>query len=340
MITSVFVSGSEDDVVTVFRMDPTTGALERRSEMAVPVRPAPLATDPQRRWLFVGRRGDNAISSFRIDPGSGRLTKLGSIDLPSDPCFLATDRSGRFLFSAYYQAGCAAVHLIEEDGTVHREPVQWLATGRGAHYLHTDRSNRFAFVTHIADHESPNTIFQFRFDATTGRLEPSRPPHVTPSALDGPRHLCFHATGPWVYCSNEQGCSVTVYALDDASGSLAPMQTVPTLPAGTEIENACSQIQITPGGRFLYAPNRGHDSIAIFTVDPDSGRLTPIGHQPTERVPRAFSLDPEGRFLLVAGLETAKLVSYRIDPGTGRLEPFETHRVGRAPMWVLTTRLG
>ena len=203
--------------------------------------------------------------------------------------------------------------------------------------MQTDLSNRFAFVPHIAD-KGPNLIFQFKFDQGTGRLTPNSPPRLTPADA-GPRHYCFHPSKDILYFTNEQGSSVTAYNLDSSAGTLSAFQTVSTLPNDYEGENSCAQIQISPSGRFLYAPNRGHDTIAGFSVDASTGELTPVGHTPAEAVPRAFTLDPGGNFLYAAGLESGRLASYRIDRETGGLEPLETHTVGQGPMWVLIARL-
>ena len=334
----MYVALQGDDKLARFTMDPTTGKLTPQGEVAVPGGPAPLAVDPQRRFLYVGRRGVCIISSFRIAPGTGNLTPIGEVSLESDPCYMATDRRGKFLLSAYYQAGKAAVHPIGADGAAYGPPVEWRDTARGAHCMQTDPSNRFAFVPHIAGN-GPNAIFLFRFDAQTGRLTPNTPPQVSPERPDGPRHYCFHPTKDMLYFSNEQGCSITAYAFDSATGSLKALQTVPTLPAGYDGKNSCSQIQIAPSGKFLYAPNRGHNSIACFAVDATTGHLTPRGHQHTETIPRAFSLDPTGTFLYAAGLESGRLASYRIDETTGLLQPLEVYPVGTRPMWVMILRL-
>src|SRR3989475_12573047 len=143
-----------------------------------------------------------------------------------------------------------------------------------------------------------------------------------------------------LYFSNEQGSSVTGYNFDPANGTLSAFQTISTLPTGYEASNTCSQIQITPSGQFLYAPNRGHNSIASFAVDASTGRLTALGHVATEAVPSAFSLDPEGHFLFAAGSTSNRLASYRVNSDTGELTPMETYAVGQRPMWVLMTRLG
>jgi 6-phosphogluconolactonase len=338
MTTVMYVSLQGDDKILRFAVDPASGDLDRLGETAVPGGPAPMAVDPSQRVLHVARRGECRFSSFRIDQRTGDLGLIGTVALPTDPCFIATDRRGRFLLSAYYEGKGLAVHPIGADGAVTDPPVERRETARGAHCFQTDPSNRFAFVPHIAG-RGPNEIWQFRFDETTGRLTPNAPPKVLPDGPVGPRHFCLHPTRSMVYFSNEQGCSVTAYRLDSASGTLGALQTVSTLPAGYAGQNSCSQIRIDPSGKFLYAPNRGHNSIACFGVDPGTGFLTPVTQVAAEPVPRAFNLDPTGRFLYAAGLESGRLVAYRIDPDTGGLEAIRTYPLGVRPMWVLTLEL-
>ena len=189
-------------------------------------------------------------------------------------------------------------------------------------------------MPHIHGKGAPNAIFQYRFDAASGRLTANQPPTVEPAGADGPRHFCFHPDRDIVYVSNEQGGSVSLYDFDAGAGTLSPRQTVSTLPDDWSGDNMCSQIQITPDGRHLYAPNRGHDSIAQFSVDPDDGSLTVLGQVPAEPVPRAFAIDPAGRFLISAGLRSGRLATYRIDGASGHLERIATDDVGKAPMWV------
>jgi 6-phosphogluconolactonase len=309
-----------------------------------------LAISPNRHVLYVGHRTQPAISSYRIDQATGRLTLQGTVSPEHAPTFLAPDRTGRYLLSAYYQGGCAAVHPLGEDGAVGARPLDTLATAPGAHAIQTDPSNQFAFVPHIArlndnvlepprENPGPNVIMQFKFDAHTGHLIPNSPFRVEPTEGLGPRHYCFHPTQDVVYFSNEQGCSVTGYRLDRATGALSAGQTITTLPDGYSARNTCSQIHLTSSGKFLYMGNRGHNSIAGFAVD-TTGRLTAIGHAPTEAVPSAFSLDPAGHFVFAAGTASGRLASYRIDGETGALTPLTTYALGQRPAAVLATRLG
>ena len=128
---------------------------------------------------------------------------------------------------------------------------------------------------------------------------------------------------------------MTAYRLDPDQGTLEALQTVLTLPTDFTGENTCSQIHIHPSGRYVYASNRGHDSIAGFAIDPVTGLLSTIGQAPTEAVPRAFNLDPRGRFLYAAGQETGKLAAYRVDQETGTLSPLDVYDVGSSPAWVM-----
>ena len=296
----MYVALQDDNKISIFTMNPSTGALSWQEDVAIEGGPAPLALSPDKRVLYVGRRGSQEISSYRVDQQSGSLSFLGTTPLQGEPVYVSTDRSGRFVLSAYYYQSTAAVHAVNDEGVATFPPVEWRYTAHGAHAILTDRSNRFAYVPHIAN-RGPNRIDQFRFDEGTGRLTPNDPPFHGPAEYLGPRALAFHPFLDVVYFSDEQGSSVTAYAIDPEKGTLSPLQTISTLPAGYTGNNTCSQIRISSTGEFLFAPNRGHNSVASFRVDDTTGRLTAAGRVGTEPVPRAFGLDPDGRFLFAAG---------------------------------------
>jgi 6-phosphogluconolactonase len=170
----MYVSLQDDDKIRVFTMDAATSQLTPKGEVPVSGGPSLLALSPDRQVLYVGHRNVPGISSFRIDSDTGGLTQSGTVAPEAPPTFRATDRQGRFLLSAYYQGARAAVRPLGEDGAVGGQPIEWLETATGAHAMQTDPSNTFAFVPHIAGH-GPNAIFQFRFDANTGRLTPQLP---------------------------------------------------------------------------------------------------------------------------------------------------------------------
>jgi 6-phosphogluconolactonase (cycloisomerase 2 family) len=327
--------------------------------------PAKLAIDPEHRFLYIvcnpgfnrpiRTEGDSELSGYQIDWKTGGLKLINTISLQFAPAYLAMDRKGRFLLSAYYSSGKVSVHPVNNIGEI-GEAVQWLDTGGGAHCIQTDPSNRFAFVPHIAmsyankDHwihatsakyilaHGSNAILQFFFDDIKGNLTLNSPEKVVAEKGAGPRHFCFHPKIDVLYFSNEQGSSVTAYRFNSLMGTLSDFQTVSTLPEGYKGQNACSSIRISHSGRFVYVPNRGHDSIACFSTDTVTGQLTLIETVPTEAHPFELSLDPEGKFLFVVGRDSGRMAAYRVIEDNGKLQPLQTYAVGKKPLDVLITK--
>ena len=331
MAHHVYVSIGGESKILRYVMDPRTGDLEPRGETPVEGSPGALGVDPGHKVLHVALRSVQNLASYRIDPGTGSLTHINTVRAGLNPVYTVTDRKGRFLLTSSYGEGQIAVFPLGDDGSIGEEAVERIDTADKAHSIQTDPTNRFVFVPHVA---GPNLIFQFRFDDKTGRLEPNAVPTVSPKEPEGPRHFCFHPSKDIVYFVNEQGGSVTAYNLDTNLGTLSPFQTLSTLPDGFSEENSCAEIRIHPSGAFLYASNRGHDSIAICAVDGGDGRLTMLGQQATEPIPRAFTLDPAGNFLFVAGQASGKLAAYRVDDTSGALDLLRTYDVGKTPSWV------
>jgi 6-phosphogluconolactonase len=331
MKIQAYVSVSSEDKILKFEMNPDTGDLKLEDTIPAPGSPGPLATDPQQKYLYAGRRGASEISSFNIDPRSGDLDLIGVVSVEADPCYLSTDTTGRFLLSASYGGGVVGVHPIGEKGCANGPPVVWHETEKKAHCIMTDPSNNYAFVPHVGE---SNGIYQFRFDEGTGQLTRNETPKVSPEEGVGPRHFVFHPNRNTVYVSNEQGSSVTAYNFDPSNGTLEAFQTLSTLPDGYSEENSCAQIHITASGAFLYVSNRGHDSIACYATDPETGSLTALGQQDTESVPRGFNIDPTGNFLYAGGQSTGMLASYRIDQNKGTLTPLESYEIGKQSMWI------
>jgi 6-phosphogluconolactonase len=275
------------------------------------------------------------LVAFRINPQTGALEHVNTVEAGPDPAHLSTDKEGRFLLAAYYVAAKVTVHAMEKDGSLRPQPVQSIPTAEKAHAIVLDPANLFVFVPHTG----PNVIFQFAFNASAGELTPGSPPKLATPASTGPRHMVFHPRLDNAYIDNEQGGSVTAYRLDKASGSLHAQQTVSTLPGDYSERNACAEIRIHPTGKFLYVSNRGHDSIARFRVDEQSGELTARGQTPTEKTPRSFDLEPEGKFLYVCGEATDRIAAYRVDQETGDLTPTATYSVGKTPWWISVVKI-
>lgn len=243
------------------------------------------------------------------------------------------------MLSSYYQGARVAVHPIGDDGSVGGPPVVSLETATGAHAMQTDPTNRYAFVPHIAGN-GPNQVWQFHFDEDTGQITPNSPAIVEPEEFLGPRHFCFHPSLDVLYFSNEQGCSVSGYRLDTANGTLSLFQTITTLPPeGFAERNTCSQIQITGAGNFLYAPNRGHDSIACYTVDTATGELASNGIIASEARPNALCLGPHDRYIYSAGQDSGQMAIFSVNSDSGVLTLSETVPLGNGPCWISVVEL-
>jgi 6-phosphogluconolactonase len=199
--------------------------------------------------------------------------------------------------------------------------------GPHAHSINLDAANRFAIAADLG----LDKLFIDRFDAAKGTLTPNDPPFARVAPGSGPRHFAFHPDGRHGYVINEMACTVTAFDYDPERGALSEIQTISTLPEGTRGSNlSTAEVQVHPSGRFLYGSNRGHNTIAIFAIDAATGRLRPVGHQPTQgKTPRNFGIDPTGRYLLAANQDSGTVVVFRINPQTGQLEP--TGQVAEVP---------
>ena len=335
MQTHVYLSIAGENRIAIYTLDVTRGGIELQENIEVSGSPGPLARSLCGNYLYAGLRSSQEIATFRIDEETKHLTHLRTVQLDADTCYIATDKTGNFLLSAYYGAGKVTVHTIGDDKTVQDEPIQTVETDIHAHCIETDASNRFAFVPHTVPR---NAIYQFHFNEDTGILTQNPIGNLNPGAPIGPRHVCFHPSKPILYASNEQGSSVSAYTLEEEEhpGILMDLQEdLSTLAADFEGDNTCGQIHVDPQGTFLYVSNRGHDSIAGFAIDEESGRLSAIGHQLTEPTPRVFNIDETGSLLFVGGQGSGRLATYRINRESGELSPLANYAVGESPMWVL-----
>lgn len=333
--TFIYVSMAPEQKIQSYRLDPATGKLSPVEALTVPGTPGALSVDPQKRFLFASLRSTSSLASLQIDPATGRLKPLSTAQLPKEEnaAYVRTDLTGRWLLSASYAAGKVVVHRLNEDGTILSPPVQTVTTTKTSHSTVPDRDNRFVFVPHVA----PNAVYQFRFDAATGQLtDAGKAPGGTPKS--GPRHLAFHPALSFAFTSDEQGSSITAYRFDPNTG-LKPVQTLSTLPADFKGANTTAEVKVHPGGRFVWVSNRGHDSLAGFSID-GTGTLSALGQTPTEKTPRSFDIEPDGRFLFAAGEGSGKLAAYQIDRETGKLSPLGTLDIGKSLSWVLAVKIG
>jgi 6-phosphogluconolactonase len=334
--TVVFVSLTGDETIKLYDLDPQSGALHLRATSNAHGPSGPLWLHPNGRWLYDGHVESTTLASFAFDPTSGELTLINKIDTGIEtPAHVITDPNGRFLLTAYYTGGGITVHRLGADGSI-GELVQYVNTGEKAHAVGLAQ-DRFVFVPHVCP---VNKTSQFHFDGASGRLTPNDPADLLPPDENtGPRHLCFRPQGDVAYIVNEQGNTVTAHRFDPQRGTLTIFQNISTLPPEYTEGGNTAHVEVHPNGQWLYASNRGHDSIAGFNIAAD-GSLSPFGHFAVPASPRSFNIDPTGTYLYCAGEAADRMRAFRIDPATGALQPFADYEVGKSPFWVMVTTVG
>lgn len=328
--------GTKSKGIYAYRFDPATTEITAMGLMAETTNPSFLAVHPHHRFFYavneVGKyKGQNsgAISAFAIDRVTGKLTLLNEVpSRGADPCYITLDKTGKYVLVANYTGGSVAVFPVLGDGRLGEASAFVQHQGHGTnparqegphpHSIDLSANNHFALV----DDLGLDQVITYRFDVAKGALTPNEPAFAKAEAGAGPRHFAFHPNGKFAYVINEMHSTITVFAYDAAGGTLRSLQAVSTLPRDYPGPNDDAEVQVHPSGKFLYASNRGHDSIAVFAIDPNKGTLTPVEDVPTGgKTPRSFEIDPTGSFLFVANQKSDNIVVFRIDAGTGRLTP-------------------
>jgi len=328
-----YTTGKSEGIY-LYRLNLASGELKQVGTTRGVVNPSFLALAPSQRYLYaVNEVGDfagkksGAVSAFAVDQRTGALRLLNQqASLGADPCYVHVDAGGRFVLIANYTGGNVTVFPVQRDGSLGEATDMKQARGASvnrerqagphAHCVVLDPPNRFAYSCDLGT----DKIMIFRFDARNGKLLPAEPPWLQVAPGAGPRHLAFHPGGKYVFVLSELRSTVTAFTRDPEKGSLHELQTLSTLPKDFTGTSWSADIHVSLDGRFLYCSNRGHDSIAIFTIDPRNGALTTVGHEPTRGMtPRNFAIDPSGEFLLVANQKSDNIVVFRLDQKTGRL---------------------
>ena len=336
-------AGAKSRGVYLSRLDLASGALTPPELATETQNPSFLAVHPSRGFLyavnevgtFEGQPG-GSVSGFAVDRQTGRLTALNQqSSRGGGPAHLVVDREGRNVLVANYGGGSVAVLPIASDGTL--KPASAFVQHEGssihprrqtrphAHSINVAPSNRFAYAADLGI----DKVLIYRFDPDAGSLSAANPPFAAVQPGSGPRHFAFHPDGRFAYVINEILLTVTAFRHDTGSGALAEAQTISTLPPGQAPQDGFStaDVQVHPSGRFLYGSNRGHDSMVVFSIDQETGRLTYVQNEPTQgSFPRGFGIDPTGTYLLAANQRSDSVVVFRIDQQTGRLSP-TGHRV-------------
>jgi len=319
----------------IYRMvlDTETGKLSEPALAAELVNPSFLAVHPTHRFLFAVNENSSsksgAVTSFALDPTSGELTKINQQStVGNGPCHLVVDATGKNVLVANYGGGSVAVLPIGPDGKLSPASDFIQHTGKvfdpkrqgspHAHSINLDKANRFAVVADLG----LDRVFVYKFDPLHGKLAPNDPPSAKVQDRSGPRHFAFHPDGKHAYVINEINCTVTAFDYDPDRGALSEIQTVPTMPIAVLPRHSTAEILVHPSGKFLYGSNRGHDSLAVYTIEPKTGRLTLVEYEPTGgKNPRNFAVDPTGSYVLAENLSSDTIVVFHVDPETGALDP-------------------
>lgn len=315
--------------INVYRVDDLTGEWSHTQHVDGLVNPSFLAFGKDQRFLYTVHGDRSEVSAFKIDQQSGNLTFINTQSTKGkNPVHLVADRSYRYLAVANYGSGTVALLPLNYDGSLgelvdlvevpgEQGPHRVEQPHARPHHIPFDPSGRFLVVPD----KGLDRIFTFSLDAVHGKLILHDSP-AKARETSGPRHIAFHPTKPFGYVVNELDSTVTTYQFDPQSGFLTPLQILSALPMTFTGDSRASEIAIDPSGRFLYASNRGYDSIAIFSVDPQTGVLSNVGWQPSEgKTPRFFAMDPAARFLYIANEDSDTIVTFRITHENGTLKP-------------------
>jgi 6-phosphogluconolactonase len=316
--------GTYTSLIYICQFDPLKGALRSLGTAPGSMNPSYLAIHPGRGYLYAVNElpeSEAAVSSYSIDPRTGLLTLLNKeCTQGAAPCYVSIDGTGEYLFVANYTGGSVIMFPILGDGSIgqaltiirhegssvhpHRQE------GPHPHSIVTDPTNTYLLVPDLGT----DRIFIYNKEAGLHRAGFAE---VQPQA--GPRHITFHPQGLFAYVINELDATITVFRPGTAWDELIPVQTVSTVPTG-HAENTGADIHVHPSGRILYGSNRGHDSLVIYQIDQDTGKLAYVDHQTTlGKTPRNFVIDPTGRWLLVANQDSDTIIVFAIDQRTGRL---------------------
>jgi 6-phosphogluconolactonase (cycloisomerase 2 family) len=331
--------------IHLFQVNRTTGALAPAGVYEMGTSPSCLALNSAGTRLYsanetdrVGKDKEGAVSAFAINRADGQLELLNSVSSGgAGPTFVSVHPSGRFVLVANYFGGSVAVLPILADGRLgaasdikndagkigptraqSAPPGSFAHSGHDrthAHMIQADRSGHFVLHVDLGTDQ----IFVWKFDDQNGVLIPNEPPTVSLPEGDGPRHFDFHPNGRWFYSIQEEGSTIVLFDYDTTTGKLSVRQTISTLPPGFVGTNFCSEILVSADGRFVYAGNRLHDSIAIFSIGRD-GTLTSLGEEWTRgSYPRSFNFDPSGQFLYCCNQRGDNVAVFRVDRTSGGL---------------------
>jgi 6-phosphogluconolactonase len=316
--------------IYAFDFDASAGKLTPKGLAAETESPSWVAIHPSGKFAYAANEASkqSTVTSFSVDAKSAKLTKLNQMSaFGEDPCYLSFDKTGKYLFSANYTSGNVVVYPILADGRLGTPTANVKDAGAlgpnkerqeapHAHWVQVSPDNHYVFVSDLG----LDAILSYRFDATKGTLTPNDPPAAKLAPGAGPRHMAFSPNGKFVYVVSELKNTVTAFSYDASKGTLFEFQILSTLPDDFVGRNDDAEIYVHPNGKWLFASNRGRDTIAVFVISPSDGTLKHTGEYPTGgKEPRHFAIDPTGKFLLAENQNSNSIAVFRIDPTSGAL---------------------
>ena len=336
---------TEEQGIHWLKLEMATGKLTAVGKLAGQKNPSFLAIHPNKKFLYavneIGNyKGEKAggVSAYSINPKTGALTFLNQQSSKGGaPCHLVVDATGRNVLVANYTGGSVvslpisrkgrlrkASSFMQHEGSSVLKPRQAAPHG---HSINVSPGNKFAVAADLG----LDKVLVYGFNAKGGKLTPAGFTKVAPGA--GPRHFAFHPNGKFAYVINEITLTVTAFGWHEAKGKLSELQTITTLPVEPGKGMSTAEVQVHPSGKFLYGSNRGHNTIAVFSINGKTGKLKAIQHQSTlGKTPRNFGIDPTGKFLIVANQSSGDVFTFLINQNTGELKP-NSHSV-KVPMPV------
>ncbi|MDB6131712.1 MAG: pgl 1 [Verrucomicrobiales bacterium] len=338
-------TGPNSKGVYAFPFDTKTGKAGPGILAAETESPSFIAIHPSRPWLYAGNEINNfkgkkvgSVTSYSVDAATGKLSNLNVQDSAgAGPAYVGVDPSGKVVMVANYGSGSVASYKIEKDGSLSAPVTIDQHKGSGvnkqrqegphAHSIHADPKNNFIFAADLGE----DRLYAYRLNKTSGELSPAPTPWTALEPGAGPRHFDFTPKSTFAFIINELNSTLNSYQYDSKGGVLTKIETVSTLPADFKGNSSTADIHVHPSGKFVYGSNRGHDSIAVFSLDQKSGRLSLLENVSTGgKTPRNFSIDPSGHFLVAANQESDNIVFFTIDQNSGKLTPTgDTLKVGK-----------
>ena len=328
-------TGPTSKGIYAFRFDESTGRATSIGLAGETINPSFLVADAAGKHLyavnevsdFQGQKS-GAVSAFSIDHASGKLTSLNQVSSHgAGPCYISLDKTGKYALVANYDSGTVATFPVLPDGKLGEAASVVQHSGHGtdperqegphAHEIEVSPDNRFAIAADLG----LNKLLVYKFDAASGKLQANSPPYIELDPAAGPRHFAFTPNGKFAYVLAEMKSTVSALSYDSQAGSFQKLQTISSLPPDFKGHNDSAEIKVSPDGKFVYASNRGSDTIAVLSIAPD-GKLAPVEYASTQgKTPRGFALDPSGAYLFAANHESNNIVVFKVDAKSGKLSP-------------------